>query len=362
MNFRVEVSEFRDKLAIAVNAMERRTTIPILSQVLIQVSDSESTLTTTDLELGIRCKLNIASVQETGNICVPAERLLNYVKALPDGEVSVSADGKLRMTVRIGSHRAVFAGQSHESFPTLPEPSADASLTIDSRELAGMLRQAIISVSQHESRFTLNGCLAEVKDGILRIVATDSHRMSIVERKQDGEWRALIPTKPCRVLSALEDEGSIAVSSNDNHLFFQFPEWLMLSRKLSGNFPEWKRHIPETKRRFAVSRELLSKSIDRIAQFCETGKDSSRLIFKLTDNSLTVCGVSIEGEGDDVIPVEYSGEPLHACYERRYVQEFLRVADSENVAVDFSDAMNPFCFRPVETNGFRYVLAPRHPG
>src|SRR3954470_19615799 len=276
MEISVSKSDLVRELGLTQGVVEKKTTIPILSNILLETDGDKIWLTATDLELGIRCACP-ARVKKEGAGTIPARRLLDYVRLLPDADVQVKLAENQWASFVCGRSRTRIAGMSRESFPELPHmPEALAEIPLS--VLAHMISSTIFAISAEESRFTLNGALLILKDTGLVMVATDGHRLALVEKKIDlpglsGSYRALLPRKAMAEIQKLASDDSskqIEFSGNDNHLFFRIEKRLLLSRKLTGNFPDYERVLPkEHPHAVPIQKEELKSAIERVAQFAD---------------------------------------------------------------------------------------------
>src|SRR5512135_749727 len=239
MEFTVSKSDLVRELNLSQGVVEKKTTIPILSNVLVEAEDDRINLTATDLELGIRCSCP-ARVKKRGAGTIPAKRLLDYVRLLPDADLDVKLLENQWASLVCGRSRTRIAGMSRESFPELPAmPAVLAEIPIG--VLAGMIAKTIFAISSEESRFTLNGALLVLKKGSMAMVATDGHRLAMVESSSElpgvtGAYRALLPRKAMAELQKLAADADPAAmlrfAGDENHLFFELGSRLLLSRKL----------------------------------------------------------------------------------------------------------------------------------
>src|ERR1700732_3226714 len=253
MEFTVSKADLVRELNLSQGVVERKTTIPILSNVLLEAAGDRITLTATDLELGIRCSCP-ARVMKEGSGTVPARKLLEFVRLLPEGDVTMKFLENHWASIVSGRSRTRIAGMSRESFPELPQmPAAIAEIPI--KTLASMISRTSFAISMEESRFTLNGALLLMRPEGLTMVATDGHRLAYVQAKPsangnlDKPFRALIPKKAMTELTKLADDagtdGKAGFAGDDNHLFFQVGHRLLITRKLTGNFPDYERVLPK---------------------------------------------------------------------------------------------------------------------
>jgi len=285
MEFTVSKADLVRELNLSQGVVEKKTTIPILSNVLVEASGDRIQLTATDLELGIRSSCP-ARVKKPGAGTIPAKRLLDYVRLLPDADVDVKLQENQWASLVCGRSRTRIAGMSRESFPELPVmPEVLAQIPV--KVLASMIAKTIFAISMEESRFTLNGSLLLLKSNSLTMVATDGHRLALVESTLDlpgvtGTYRALLPRKAMSEILKLDqdsgDDAMLQFSGDDNHLFFQLGDRLLLSRKLTGNFPDFERVLPKDHpHSVALDREELRKSVERVAQFSDERSRAIRL-------------------------------------------------------------------------------------
>jgi DNA polymerase-3 subunit beta len=234
-----------------------------------------------------------------------------------------------------------------------------------------MIARTIFAISMEESRFTLNGSLLLLKKDGLSMVATDGHRLAMVEHSVDlpgmtSPFRALLPRKAMGEILKLGQESSadatLAFSGDENHLFFQFGERLLLSRKLTGNFPDFERVLPKDHPHFvALDREELRKSIERVSQFSDERSRAVRM--RVQEGELHIhSSLSETGESEESLPVEYDGAPVEIGFNASYLLDFLRASGEEKVTFHFKDPNSAGELRPAE-NGeaaykYRYVVMP----
>src|SRR5579862_5343652 len=252
MEFTVSRAELVRELNLSQGVVEKKTTIPILSNVLLEADGDRIVLTATDLELGIRCSCP-ARVKKAGGGTIPARRLLDYVRLLPEADLQVKIQDNHWASLVCGRSKTRIAGMSRESFPELPQ-MPDVLAQIPVSVLSSMISRTIFAISMEESRFTLNGSLLLLKSNGLAMVATDGHRLAMVEHPVDlpgvtSLFRALLPRKAMGEILKLGGESNsdamIQFSGDENHLFFQLGDRLLLSRKLTGNFPDFERVLPK---------------------------------------------------------------------------------------------------------------------
>jgi len=367
MEFSVSKADLVRELGLTQGVVEKKTTIPILSNILIETDGDQVWLTATDLELGIRCACP-ARIKKEGAGTIPARRLLDYVRLLPDADVQVKLGENQWASFVCGRSRTRIAGMSRESFPELPqmpEVLAQIPLTV----LSQMISNTIFAISAEESRFTLNGALLILNDTGLVMVATDGHRLALVEKRVSlpgltGAYRALLPKKAMSEIQKLASDDptkQIEFSGNDNHLFFRIDKRLLLSRKLTGNFPDYERVLPkEHPHVLVIQREEFKSAIERVAQFADERSRAVR-VQVLKDELKIHSSISETGESEETIPVDYSGDMVEIGFNAQYLLEFLRSVDQSEIEFHFKDANSAGELRPhggAPEAVYRYVVMP----
>lgn len=368
MEFTVNKSELVRELSLSQGVVEKKTTIPILSNVLLEASGDRVTLTATDLELGIRCSCP-AGIKKEGAGTIPARKLLDYVRLLPEGDVNMKFLENHWASITSGRSRTRIAGMSRESFPELPqmpEPLAEISV----KTLASMIARTSFAISMEESRFTLGGALLLMRPESLIMVATDGHRLAFVQAapgesaQVSQQFRALVPKKAMAELTRLADDAEpdakAIFSGDDNHLFFQVGHRLLITRKLTGNFPDYERVLPKDHIHIAKLQDEIRAAIERVAQFADERSRAIRVQFN--NSELRVFSSSVEmGESEETVTCEYQGPDLEIGFNAQYLLDFLRVIPQEQMAFELKDQKSAGEMRPAGDailDQYRYVVMP----
>ncbi|MDQ6676629.1 MAG: DNA polymerase III subunit beta [Acidobacteriota bacterium] len=365
MEFTVGKADLVRELGLSQGVVEKKTTIPILSNILLEAADGRVTLTATDLELGIRCSCP-ARVKSPGAGTVPARKLLDYVRLLPDADLTVKFLENHWANLTCGRSKTKIAGMSRESFPELPV-MPDAVAEIPVKQLASMISRTVFSISMEESRFTLNGALLLLKDDTMTMVATDGHRLAYVQTASGTQqnFRALIPRKAMGEIVKLADEGAAdakaVISGDDNHLFFQFGERLLITRKLTGNFPDYERVLPKENTHIAkLSKPEIRGAIERVAQFADERSRAIRVQF--VEGEVRVFAQSVEmGESEESVPSEYTGPELEIGFNAQYLLDFFKAIPQDHLIFALKDQKSAGELQPVSDglkDQYRYVVMP----
>jgi len=366
MEFTISKLDLVRELSLSQGVVEKRTTIPILSNILLEASDDKLRLTATDLELGIQSSCP-AQVKRAGTGTLPARRLLDYVRLLPDADVSVKFGENHWAQLVCGKSRTRMAGMSRESYPELPQ-MPDTVSEFPAGVLANLIGRTIFAISLEESRFTLNGAQFILKPNGMTLVATDGHRLAYVEHPMDlgaaASARALLPRKAMTELIRLAQEtgdATIQFAATENHLFFRIGHRLLLSRKLTGTFPDFDRVLPrEHPHTFSMNRDELRAAIERVAQFSDERSHAVRV--QLAPGEMKVhSSLSETGESEESLSANYDGPEMEIGFNAHYLVDFLRAIHEAEAQILVKDSTSAGEFRPagekVDYN-YRYVVMP----
>lgn len=362
MEISTSKADLLKELTLTQGVVERKTTIPILSNLLFEVEDSTLRISATDLDLGIRCGCP-AKVKEPGSGTIPAKRLFEIVRSLPDAEVRF----KLLENhwVQLNCERSSFklVGMARDNFPVLPAiPKALASLPAN--VYSAMIHKTIFAISNEESRYTLNGALLILKPDSASMVATDGHRLAIVERDVPvqalkNELRLLVPKKAMgellRLLGDVDEETPVEISKDDSHLFFQIGSRVLISRMLTGQFPNYEAVLPrENTKIVEMDKDQTMAAIRRVALLADERSRAIRM--KVETDHVEVFSSSGEyGEAHEVLDATYDKDPLQIGFNYQYLLDFMGVlGDGGKVRLELKDEQSAGQLRPSEQDAYRY--------
>ena len=365
MEFTVSKLDLVRELSLTQGVVEKKTTIPSLSNVLIEAHDGRIEMTATDLELGIRSSCP-AKISKDGSVCVPAKKLLDYVRLLDDGDLAIKSLENHWIQITYKRSRTKMVGMSRESFPVLPAFPA-RQLEVPAMALSSMIARTIFSISSEESRYTLNGALFLVKPDSLTMVATDGHRLAHVEKtfaSGSSEVRALVPKKAMgeviKLLAEAGPDSKVEFSKSESHLFFRIGDRLLVSQQLSGQFPNFEAVIPKDNNRIIVlDRGELAAAVRRVSQFADERSHAVRV--QLSEGQVKFSASSSElGESEESIETPYKGDSFQVGFNAQYLLEFLGTPGSGSVNVELKDEQSAGLIRPAEEEGehYRYIVMP----
>jgi DNA polymerase-3 subunit beta len=369
MEITVSKFELLRELSATQGVVERKTTIPILSNYLFEAAGDRLSLTATDLDLSLRTSCN-AKVKKDGSCTIPARKLHDYVKLLPDADITIKLLENHWVSIRCGRSNTKMVGMARSNFPSLPVFPTAGVVNIPAQVLRGMIARTSFAIANEESRYTLNGALMVLKPESITMVATDGHRLAHVERAGEkfegvsGELKTLIPKKAMDELRALvdaaDDVETIEFAKDESTLFFRIGPRLLTSRQLTGQFPNYEAVLPkDNSKSIALHGDDLAAAIARVAQFADERSRAVRL--KLEKGELKLSASSTEtGESEDSIETDYQGEPLTIGFNAQYITDFLKAAGSKDVRLELKDSQSAGQLRPAEGEDYkyRYIVMP----
>ena len=360
MKFNVSKDKLLEGLSIVQNVVSTRTTLPILSNVLLQASEGEIRLTTTDLDVGVRGSVE-AQVERSGATTLPARRLFSIVRELPAAEIYVDVDSKNLASIRSGPSYFKILGLPEEEFPPLPRFDDAKIFTIAQKDLKDGLKKTSYAISTDETRYVLNGTLFSFKDNKLTLVATDGRRLALVDLElefpRSQEIDVIVPTKAVMELQRLvKDEGDVKVSIGENQIAFEINQTLLVSKLIEGNYPNYRQVIPsEAKERITLERETLLNAVRRVALLASEKSNSVKLSFSKGNIDIVATTPDV-GEARESLVVMYKGREFSIAFNPEFLMAPLRNLSTDEVYLDLIDEMSPGVIKIA--GPFLYVLMP----
>ncbi|HTZ95855.1 MAG TPA: DNA polymerase III subunit beta [Terriglobales bacterium] len=360
--------ELLRELTATQGVVERKTTIPILSNYLLEAAGDKLAITATDLDLSLRTSCN-AKVKKEGSCTVPARKLHDYVKLLPDADITIKLLENHWVSIRCGRSNTKMVGMARSNFPSLPAFPTSGVVKIPSQVLRSMIAKTGFAIASEESRYTLNGALMVLKPESIIMVATDGHRLSHIEHSGSkfegvsGEMKTLVPKKCMDELRSLldsTDAEEIEFAKDESTLYFRIGLRLLTSRQLTGQFPNYEAVLPkDNNKSINVRSEDLTAAISRVAQFAD---ERSRAVkIRLEKGELKLSASSTEtGESEDSIEIDYNGDSLAIGFNAQYLLDFLKANGSGDVKLEFKDSQSAGQMRPAESEDYkyRYIVMP----
>ena len=379
MELTVRQTDLLKELQLLQGIVERKNTIPILANVLIEAEDgaSDIRLAATDLEVGLRSRC-AAAVAKGGSLTLPARKLYEIARALPDTDIRIVQPeaGTVNVTAERFSSR--IQTLPREDFPAMPEADGTETSHLAAGLLAEMVGKTQFAITSEDTRFFLNGALFLLSPSSMSLVATDGHRLALASAAckvgeggadagpgaDEGEpARVILPRKTLAELARLLGEDGaqeVAYARGENHLFFEVGARQLISRTIDAQFPAHERVLPKgNDKRIEFDRDRLASTLKRVALL--SNERSRAVRFKIEDGGVEISSSSPDvGEASEVLAVEYEGAGTEICFNAEYVLDFLGVVDSDSVALDFKDEVSQAVLSPASTEGceYTYVIMP----
>lgn len=360
MKFTVIRSKFIEGLKSVQNIVAGKGSQPILQNVMIEANGKEITLTTTDLDISIRSKVE-CTVVEAGSSTLPVKLLFNLIAKASEGEIEVEVDAREQAVIRAGSANYKLNGRPVSEFPKMNADEESNEYTLERQTLHEMLRKTSYAASQDDTRRTLKGVLMSFKDEKLTMVATDGRRLALVEKEMEfpksSEKDIVLPSKAVQeLLRSLGGEGDVKVSVQKSRISFDLGGVQIHSKLIDDAYPNYRQVIPaECAESIAIDRQLLLSALERVSVMTMDEAHSTRLTFSA--NKLTVTSAASDiGEARDDVPIKYAGEKIDIMFNPNYVMDPLKAIDDDEVTINLNNGHSPAVIRC--SIPFLYVLMP----
>ncbi len=363
MKFKINQDHFSNGLQQVLNVVASRSTMPILSNVLIEAQEGHISLTTTNLDLGIRCRIK-AEVIDTGSITLPVRKLTTIVKELPVNEVFLETSEKNQAKITSGGSLFKIMGISSEEFPPLPTFENRKVFELSQDEIVNMLKSVSYAQSTDENRYILNGVYFNFADEKLTLVATDGRRLGLtgldLEVSEENTGSLILPAKTVAELERLMGKGGkVNIAFNDRQAAFEIgldeagdsglvDHLYLVSKIVEGNYPNYRQVIPkETEHRVKIERELMLECVHRAALV--TSDKSNSVKIKVSKNLLEISGQSSEyGESHESMAIAYDGPEVQVAFNPQFLMEPLKALNKDEVFFEFKDELSPGLFKTLD--------------
>lgn len=338
MEFKIRQNVLKEELGFIQGVVERKTTIPVLSNILIEsLGENEIRIVGTDLDCTIRCDAE-AEIISAGAICVQARKLFDIVRALETGDVHFKKEDNEWVTLKCGRANYRLAGVSRDQFPEIPSFKS-TPMQLPAEVFGFMVRNTAFAITSEQSRFTLSGAKFIIGDGVAKMVTTDGHRLAYVQRAIDdkeGAIDTLIPRKALLELVKISrGGGDVSFGEDVNHIYFETEGRLLITRKLTGQFPNYEMVMPKDNDHTAIfDLDEMRSAVRRMALIADERNRSIRLTFRGGEVEVTAHS-SEQGEGNEIVQADYKGDEMTLGFNSQYLLEFLQnVGSAEMIAAE----------------------------
>lgn len=367
MEFSISKNALQKELGFVQGVVEKKNTIPVLSNILIEsIGENSISITGTDLDVTIRCQTE-AQVRTPGSMCVQARKLFDIARLLPEAPVEFRGEDNNWATVKCERSNFRIAGVARESYPEVPSFQS-TPVKLSAEIFKTFIDRTIFAITLEESRYTLSGAKFILNKSGARMVTTDGHRLAYIERQDLGKSArgdgidALIPRKTLAELTKLTTsyEGEISLGADANHIYFEVGPRHLVSRMLAGQFPNYEMVMPKTNdKSITMDCTLLNQAVRRVALMAD---DRSRAVrFHIGPGVLQISSQTAEeGEARESLQVEYAGDETQIGFNAQYLQDFLGIVGNGQVALEFKDSNSQTQLRPMAEDDYdyRYVVMP----
>jgi DNA polymerase-3 subunit beta len=370
MELTVSKADLQKELQLCQGIVEKRSTIPILSNVLLKTAGDRLEIAATDLDVTLLSSCP-ATVKAEGGVTVEARRFFDVARSLPDEDVKLTLQENYSLLIESGTAKFRLLGLPAEDYPTLPKVNVTNAYSVGLEDLKTMVQKVIFAITHEETRFQLNGALLKVFDDKLEMVATDGHRMALVNYPQpvtkkgkENEFTVLVPRKALHELLRLSSDtggGEVQFGASENHLFFESGHRRLMARMIDVNFPNYMEVIArDNDRHVLVDRQRLLETIRRISLVANERTRAVR--FDFAPGKLTVSSTNPElGDARENVPIDYSGQPFYVGLNAAYVTDFLSALDTSGVQLELKDENSQCIGKPQAENlpyEYTYVVMP----
>ena len=338
MRFTIAREKLQEGLTAVAASIPAKTTLPVLANILVETTDRGIRLSGTDLDIAVSTEV-AADVESAGAITIPAKKLAEIARELPPSPVKIAAAGEQRVTLECGRSRFKLLGLPRDEFPTFPSVRFNESWKVRSGDLQKLISHTAFAVSTEESRPILNGVLWELRPDLMRMVATNGHRLSKMELpiSSTGATNDLIvPPKALEQIRRLfPAEEELEIARGDNHLGFRSPFTSVFTRLIEGPYPNYEQVIPKDNDRVAIAdKQALAGALKRMSVIASDQTHRIRMSFNAGMVKFSVQTPDL-GEAQDELPLRYTGDPLDIGFNATYLLEILRYMPTEEVKLTF---------------------------
>jgi len=363
MNIHTPKRAIHEALHTVSRAVATRSTLPILSHVLMEAQQDRLILTTTDLEMGMTCAIPV-DVSAPGAVTVPERILQDVISSLPEGEITLRADERNMLALSSGKSNYTIHGLPADEYPALPTVTSEMMMAMPAPMLLELIRKVLFAASHDEARVVLTGCLFQCDGQRVMMVATDTHRLALRQMNlpspNTSRFQAILPAhalqEVLRVLGGSDDQVTVTIS--DRQAQFEIGHTHILSRLIEGQFPAYERVIPQDHdKRLGINRQAFYEAIRRASIVAKA--ESNKIILRCQEGVLAISAETGDiGKAYEELPVQQEGDAVEIAFNAEYLQEALPVMESEVIDLALTGPLNPGLVTGADDPDFQYVAMP----
>ncbi len=363
----MKVNCSKDSLLTGVNtvlkAVSNKNTMPVLQGILIKAENQNLIFEATDLEMGIRCMVP-AHIESEGVTVLPARIFSDLVRKLPDANIELELQNDI-LNIRYFESSLSLRGFDPDEFPLLPDLIGEETFALPVDIFKNMIKQTIFACSTEESRPVFTGCLLQIEESNLRLIATDTHRLSFsfseISNPENYVFQGIIPAKTLNEIHRLlrDDEENLTIRFNEAQILFQFGSVELLSRLIEGQFPNYKQVIPQScQTKVFLSTKLFQDSVERASLLARDGNHPNIIKLLVESDRLSIDQASELGEISEIMSIKKEGNDLKIAFNSKYLLDVLKVIDSEEIILEMSGSFSPGIIRPIDDPNYLYLALP----
>ena len=368
MKLNIKKEEILKGLQRIQGVVEKKNTMPILSNMLLTAESGSIEIIATDLEIGLRGRY-AAEVEKPGSVTVSAKKMYEIVRELPLDDVQIKVEDGNWVKITSGQSQFKLVGLPKDEFPSLPDVAEEGMIVIDGSTLRSMIKKTLYSVGENDARYVLNGLfvhMTQAKGGLnIRMVGTDGHRLSMIDRIIDAKHKEesiIIPKKAMMELRRLLEEDStdteLRLGFSKNHALFKRDGLVMVSKLIDGNYPNYLQVVPaKSGKKVKISKEVIAHAVKRVSILSKEKTNAVKL--QLEKNKIILSTNNPEiGEASEELPVDYAGEGISIGFNSRYLMDVLTAMDQEHIAIELNDPLSPCLITEEGDEHYKCVVMP----
>ncbi len=370
MKLKIKKEELLKGLQRIQGVVEKKNTMPILSNMLLVADGSSVEIIATDLEIGLRGRYT-AVVETPGAVTVSAKKMYEIVRELPDEDIQIKVEDNNWVNIRSGHSKFKLVGLPKDEYPALPDVSEEGMIVIEGDILRDMIKKTLYAVGENDARYVLNGLfvhMTQTTGGLnIRMVGTDGHRLSMIDRVVDTthkEESIIIPKKAMMELRRIleEDTGKTTPTTwlgfSKNHALFKRDGLILISKLIDGNYPNYLQVVPaKTTKKFTISKDVFTHAVKRVSILSKEKTNAVKLQLEKGRLILSTNNPEV-GEANEELSVDYNGEAISIGFNSRYIMDVLLAMDRETISLELSDALSPCLIREEGDENYKCVVMP----
>jgi DNA polymerase-3 subunit beta len=368
MKLKIKKDEILKGLQRIQGVVEKKNTMPILSNMLLTADGNGVEIVATDLEIGLRGRY-AGEVEQPGSVTVSAKKMYEIVRELPAEDIQIRVEDGNWVKVISGQSQFKLVALPKDEYPSLPDVAEEGMISIDGETLREMIKKTLYSVGENDARYVLNGLfvhMTQAKNGLnIRMVGTDGHRLSMIDRVVDAKHREesmIIPKKAMMELRRLLEEDSskteLRIGFSKNHALFKLDGLVMVSKLIDGNYPNYIQVVPaKSTKKVAVSKDQFAHAVKRVSILSKEKTNAVKM--QLDKNALVLSTNNPEvGEASEELTVDYKGEAITIGFNSRYLMDALSAMDRENISLELNDSLSPCLITEEGDEHYKCVVMP----